>query len=261
MQFILMALSWFVLTASASASDTQEYRIGLGDKLNIVVHGHEEDFARAEFVVGGDGEVSFPFVGMIHVKGLTAFEAERAVQNKLKDGYIHDPHVSVQILNFKSQSVDLIGAVKEPGVYPLEGPTTVRALLAIAGGINDAQSSGFVLVNRDEETVRLALGELDGAAGNYLLRGGDVVDVDQGTNIYLAGQVAQPGAVEFTDGLTASQALLLAGGPNEFGRLAGAYVVRDDKKIRVNLKRVLKGKDADVQLQPGDRIVVPLSAL
>jgi polysaccharide export outer membrane protein len=261
MQFILMTLSWFVLTASASASDPQEYRIGLGDKLNIIVHGHEEYFSRPEFVVGGDGEVSFPQVGMIRVKGLTAFEAESAVRERLMDGFVHDPHVSVQILTFKSQSVDLIGAVKEPGVYPLEGPITVRALLAKAGGINDAQSSGFVLVTRDEETVRLALSQLEGAAGNFLLRGGDVVDVDQGTNVFLAGEVMQPGAVEFTDGLTASQALLLAGGPSEFGRLGGAYVLRDEQRIRVNLKRVLKGKDADIQLEPGDRIVVPLSAL
>ncbi|MCB9675601.1 MAG: polysaccharide biosynthesis/export family protein [Alphaproteobacteria bacterium] len=236
-----------------------EYQLGPGDEVHVIVHGH--DFGRDTFVVGSDGTISFPYVGLVDLKGLTAVAAERTLRDALMKGYLVDPQVSIRIKEHGSQRVDLLGAVAKPGVITLSGPTTIRALVTEAGGAVQGKASGAILVNRDGHTTRLMLANIEGPEGDFLVHGGDVVDVELGMAIYMAGEVANPGAIAFSQGITASQALLQAGGHTDFGRLSGAYVVRGEERIHVNLKRILKGKEADMQLQPGDRVVIPVSAL
>ena len=253
---IIAALLLQIATANAGPSD---YTIGAGDVLDITVHGH--DFGRREYVVGASGEVSFPYVGKVDVSGLSPFGAEAALRDALADGYLVSPQVTLVVSEFKSQRIDVIGAVGKPGVYFLEGPTTVRGLVAKAGGAQLDKSSGQILIDRGEQTIRVALDELDGEAGQIELKAGDLVNIDEGSFVYLTGEVKKPGALTFSDGLTLSQAIIRAGGSSELGRLSGSYVLREGERISVNLKRILKGKDADILLQPGDQVVIPESPL
>ena len=70
--------------------------------------------------------------------------------------------------------------------------------------------------------------------------------------VYVSGQVSKPGAVPYSEGLTISQAIILAGGSKSTARLRKVYIKRGDQQIKVNLKRVLQGRDDDVVLQPDD---------
>ncbi len=238
-----------------------EYRVGPGDTVRIVVHGNHQGFDHEEFTVSAQGDISFPYIGKVHAASTTPFELEALIRKKLADGYIQDPVVTASIVDYRSQTVDVVGAVNEPGVYPLDGHTSVRSLLAKAGSVQSSDSTGYVLVMRGDKKHRFALADLEGGEGDFPLQDGDVVEVERGANVFLAGQVQKPGPISFVEGITASQALLMAGGSNDYGRLAGAYIVRDGSRISVNLKRVLKGKESDLALQPGDRIVVPQSPL
>ncbi len=249
---------WLFLSTIVLAQDT-DYRLGPGDTIEVHVHG--VDLQAGALTLSAKGEVSFPYVGMIRLGGLTAFEAEERIQEILADGYILNPEVTVRVKDFTSQRVEVLGAVKQPGVHTLQGPTTLRALIAKLGGVNLEKSTGFITIIRGGEESRIPVDQLEGAAGNFLLQAGDVVDVEQGNTIFLAGEIAKPGAVTYNRGLTASQALLMAGGSTEFGRLSGAYILRGNERIQVNLKRILKGKEADVELKPGDRMVIPSSPL
>ena len=243
----------------AYAQTPIDYRLGPGDVVDVKVHGH--DIGRTTFIVGSDGTVSFPYVGQVALAERTVVEAESELERLLGDGYINLPEVTVQVAEHRSQRVEVLGAVSKPGVYFLDGSTTVRGLIARAGGVN-LEQGGVILVTRSGTTSRIGLTELEGPMGDMEMQAGDVVAIDPaGSMVYLAGSVQKPGAIQFTDGLTLSQALIRGGGNSALGRLSGTYILRDDERISVNLKRVLKGKDADFELQPGDRIVIPESPI
>ena len=74
--------------------------------------------------------------------------------------------------------------------------------------------------------------------------------------VYVTGGVKQDGPVAFRTGLTATQALTLAGGPTEFSKLARASVVRGDEVIRLKLRRMIDGAESDLALEPDDRLIV-----
>ena len=242
----LIAIALLVSSAFGQSSD--EYEIGAGDRIQVTVHGH--DFGRQEFVVGANGDISFPYVGSVQVSGHSTFAAEDELEKALSNGYLVDPQVTIQVTEFRSQRVDLLGAVAKPGVYYLDGPTSLRSLLGKAGGAQLDKSSGQILITRGRETIHFEIEDLKGPEGDLQLQVGD-----------LAGQVAKPGAITFTDGMTVSQALIKAGGDTGLGRLSGAYVLRSGDRIGVNLRRILKGKDSDLMLQAGDKVVVPESAI
>lgn len=254
---ILMLGTWFCSFALAQVPD--DYSIGPGDVIDIKVHGH--DLGRDQFIVGASGEISFPFVGKIELKGASVFEAEQLVEEKLADGYLLSPEVTVQVAKHRSQRVEILGAVDKAGIYYLDGPTTVRSLIAKAGGIN-VQEGGLVLLTRDDEVTRIGATDLEGPAGAELVQPGDVINVDPaGSVVYLAGEVKKPGTIQYNEGLTVSQALIRAGGSSGVSRLSGTYILRNGEKISVNVRRILKGKDADLMLEPGDKVVVPESPI
>ncbi|MEN0068294.1 MAG: polysaccharide biosynthesis/export family protein [Myxococcota bacterium] len=252
-----VAIGW----AFTSLAAHPDYKVGVGDVIEIQVHGAALG-NDGRFVVAGTGEVSLPCVDRVAVSAQSVSEIEQTLRKALMPDCYVDPIVTVKIEEFRSQRVDVLGAVGKPGVYFLEGPTTVRNILTRAGGIQTARSTGQVVVTRKGiEVVHVPIGELDGRLGDYELTRDDVVSVDEGRIVYVGGEVEKPGAIAYAEGVTVSEAVMKAGGHSEAARLAGVYVLRDGDKIPVNLRRILKGKDNDPQLRPGDQVVVPESPL
>lgn len=252
-----LIVAMLTLLGSASAQ-TGDYRLGPGDSVKVTIHGVLDG---QTLQLSSNGDVSFPYVGSISLDNLTAFEAEERIENLLRDGYIRTPEVSVSIEGYTSQSVEVFGAVGKAGVHVLRGDTTLRSLVAKLGGVDMKRSSGFISVVRGTQTHRFSIDELDSEAGEFILEPSDIVDVEVGNTIFLAGEISKPGATTYYRGLTASQAYLMAGGATQFGRVSRTYIVRGDERITVNIKRVLKGKAADVDLKPGDRMVIPVSPI
>lgn len=248
---------WLLAPALAGSAD---YRIGPGDVLRLEVYG--ETFG-GDFVVGSTGAISIPYCNLVPVGGLTALEAEGAVRTCLADGYLVDPQVSLRVSDYKSQRVEVMGAVTRPGLYYLTGEqTTLRAVLGQAGGVQTEKSVGRVVVthaNGDKAVV--PTDEVLGPPGDIQLAAGDSISVDEGELVWVGGEVQRPGSIGYVDGMTVTQALMKAGGPTGVARLSGAYVVRDGDRIAVNLKRMLRGKDADLVLRPDDRLVIQESPL
>ncbi len=251
-------LSVWAMFGTAHADD-DVYRIGAGDVLQIEVHG--EEFG-GEFTVAPDGAYSFPYLDRLAVAGLTLTEAESTLEEGLREGVLNFPEVSISVAHFGSQPVEVLGAVRKSGTYHLEGPTTLVSLIAEAGGINTEKSSRRVRINRrDGSEVALGVETLSGESGAMLLRAGDVVTVDEGVFIFISGEVKNPGAVAWSNNMTITEALTRAGGETGIARLRGTYLLRQDEKIRVNVRRIRKNKTANMTLQPGDQLVVPESPL
>lgn len=250
-----------VLAALSSASaDPDEYRLGPNDVVHLDVYGQKADLG-GDYIVTSGGHVAVPFCGEgVPVALLTVLEAQDAIRDCLAVT-LRDPQLKLTVVEHRSQRVELVGAVAKPGDYYLDGAISLRAMLARAGGVELERSTGVVAVVRGEERIELPLDQVGGETDTVRLQPGDVILVEQSEVVLVGGQVAKPGPIAFTDGMTVMQALLRAGDATPVANLAGSYILRDEEKIAVNIRKMRKGRGADFVLEPGDTLFVPESPL
>jgi len=107
------------------------YQIGPTDVLGIKVFG--EDNLSNNYTVDSDGSITFPLIGRIQVAGKTTREIEEHVTKLLAPDYIRRAQVSVEIATYRSRSIYVIGEVRNPGRYSIQGPQTLLEVIAHAG--------------------------------------------------------------------------------------------------------------------------------
>jgi polysaccharide export outer membrane protein len=148
-------------------SDTS-YLLGPGDQLRVTVYGSED--LSDEIPVADSGMAVLPLIGPVKAAGATPRQLEEAVRAKLiNDGYLNDPNVTIQILNFRP--IYVLGEVRRPGDHSYVPGMTVRAAVALAGGFTPRANQTFVIVTRENRDYR--------AAVSSLLRPDDVVQVSE----------------------------------------------------------------------------------
>jgi polysaccharide export outer membrane protein len=242
------------------------YVIGPEDLLTITVF-DEADLTN-KYRVDSEGMVTFPLVGRIPASGLTIREFQDRLVERLSSGYIKNPQVRVEMDQYKSQSVFVIGEVRTPGKIVMSGTMSLIEALALAGSPTTAASSELIVIHPkkvkpgeatlpDEATdaVRTLVNIKDlqvGKAGQgIVLQDGDTVFVPKAQTFYITGQVRSPGSYVLEPGMTILQAISLAGGLTERGSDRG-----------MKIERIVGGKrqEVDVTLtdtvQPNDTIVI-----
>lgn len=125
-------------TAGAPDPASDEYRIGPDDMLDIRVYGAPD--LSSETRVTQAGRISMPLLGPVEAAGRTTRELEEHLEDLLRDSYMWDPRVGVQVLEARSEVgavVYVIGDVRRPGGFPLERgePISVIQALALAEGL------------------------------------------------------------------------------------------------------------------------------
>jgi len=120
------------------------YLLGAGDQLRIIIFG-EADLS-GEFVIDGSGRVSLPLVGEVDAAGKTLVEFRRDVEAALSDGYLNDPRVSAEVLNYRPFYI--MGEVQESGEYPYSDGLTVTNAVARAGGYTYRANTRVVYIKR-----------------------------------------------------------------------------------------------------------------
>ena len=158
--------------AQESASEVSTlYELNSGDQLRIQVY-NEQDLYR-ETRVDDRGMISYPFLGEINVRGMTASELEQFIASGLKGEYLIHPKVSVDILQYRLFYIN--GEVEEPGGFPYQPGLTVRKAISIAGGFKERASADKVYVVRDgaseDDPIRVRLDDL--------INPGDIITVEQ----------------------------------------------------------------------------------
>lgn len=131
-------LALVALTACASSAprtitvpdDRNEYVLGTGDTLRIVVYGQEG--LSGEFKVDAAGNISFPLLNDVPAAGYTTSELEQDITHKLDPDYIVDPRVSIEVLAYRT--VYVLGEVQAPGRYEYAPNMTAMQAIAAAGG-------------------------------------------------------------------------------------------------------------------------------
>jgi len=120
--------------AARTAEAMAEYIIGPEDVLQVTVW-REPDLA-ARVQVRPDGKIDLPLVNDIQASGLTTRQLREAITAGIRR-FVPEPTVSVMVVELRSQTVSIVGAVAKPGIYALGGPTTLMELVAKAGGFQD----------------------------------------------------------------------------------------------------------------------------
>ena len=120
---------------------SEDYHVGPEDLLEVSIFEWElrEETKTATFRIAESGIISLPVIGDIDVGAKTVGEVKGLIEARLKDGgFIKDPQVSVDIREYRSKRVAVVGAVNDPGVYTLrQNVTTLLEILSLAGGISE----------------------------------------------------------------------------------------------------------------------------
>ncbi len=146
-----LAMVLFLAGAPAYAAEPEvpvrtvpEYRLGSGDKIRVITFG--EEALTGEFFIGGSGNVSLPLIGEVSAIGLSVSEFQAAVEGKLKEGYLKEPRVSVEVLNYRPFYI--LGEVEKPGTYPYTNGLTVLNAVATAEGFTYRANTKRVFIKR-----------------------------------------------------------------------------------------------------------------
>ena len=168
----------------ASAGAAANAGLGPGDALDIRVF-DEERFG-GEYQVGDDGAIDFPMVGNVEVRGKTKDEVARVLEQKLADGYLNNPQVSVQVKQRGNREVSVLGQVNEAGSLDYRDGLSLVQAVSLAGGL-----TAFAAPTRVKVTRRTGVGDatvtfevslsaiFDGRSEDLVLRPGDIVFVPE----------------------------------------------------------------------------------
>jgi polysaccharide export outer membrane protein len=159
-----------------------EYRIGVGDKLDVRVF-QVEDLSFEALVVDTSGNINLPLIGAVRSAGRTAGEMSVDIAGRLAAQYLRDPQVTVTVKEAASQKITVDGAVTKPGVYEMRGSTSLLQAVAMAEGPTRVADLTKVAVFRSIDGRRsVALFDLSairqGRAPDPQVLGDDVIVVD-----------------------------------------------------------------------------------
>lgn len=261
------------------------YRLGPGDVIHIEVW--QEPDASGDFKVSPGGTIHHYLVGEIGVADQTLTNVARVIRGALMQGYLRDPRVSVDVVEYQSKKIFIHGEVMRPGVYALRGPTDLLKLLLDAGGPTRAAGNECTVLRVEQGATGQAVNSSSVNLDALLARGdltqniqvnaGDVIFVhprdetsgpgfnEEERSYFVLGEVKNPGAYRYKAGITAMIAILEAGGFSDFARSNKTKLVRgadghQEEQI-VKMRDVMQKGDRskDVKLQPGDVLIVPKS--
>ena len=147
------------------------YKLGSGDKIQIIVYG-EEDLT-TEITIDKSGVISFPFLKDIQVVDLSVKELERVIYQGLLGDYLISPQVSVSVVQYRPFYIH--GQVNRPGGYPYQENLTFDKAIAVAGGLSIRASKS------DWEITRKVNGEVVTIEANVAtqIMPDDIIKIEQ----------------------------------------------------------------------------------
>jgi len=248
-----------------------EYKISSNDLLEINVYG-ESDLNKV-LRVAIDGTISYPLLGSVEAKGLTAKELEKKITALLQADYLVNPQVNVFVKEFAKFSI--LGQIRSPGSYQLKSGLKVMDAIALAGGFTEKANPEDVKLIRErageKQTIEINTKEIaaqEAEEKDVMLEPNDLVVVgglsESSSFIFILGQVRSPGRYPYKKDMSVLEAIALAGGLTETAAGNSTKVIRENgnkkQTISVPVASLLKGGSGrDTKLEPEDKVIVPES--
>lgn len=281
--WVAAALSAADTSAPVPSEESAVYVLGPEDQVTVQVLEIEE-FPGKPTRVDPNGYLELPLVGRVKAAGLTTGQLTEVITGGLRK-YVRDPRVSINVTEYRSQTVSVLGAVNTPGVQPLQGPKRLLEMLSQAGGLRPEAGSKLTLTRqsawgtlnlpnaRADVSGQFSTAELDlerlmkgtAPAENIHVRPHDVIAVSRADVIYVIGEVKKSGGfpLHTRESVSLLQALALAEGLQRTAAPKHARILRSNnhdgkrQEVAVNLQDILDGKAPDMPLQADDVLFVP----
>jgi polysaccharide export outer membrane protein len=254
------------------------------DQISLFVTDLEDSFTEKTFRIDQNGDLSLPMIGRIHAGGLTQAELEEQVKTRFSL-LLKAPDIVVNVTEFASKPVSVLGAVNRAGIVQLQGGKTLFEVLSLAGGLQ-SDAGTVVKITRDLQWGPLPVpgatvssngqysigavhlrGVMQSSPENIIIREGDTIFVPKADIVYAVGSVTTPGAFPIgeNESLSALQVVALAQGMVKTAAPGKATILRaipgthSRSQIPINLKLLMAGKAPDIPLQADDILFVPSS--
>lgn len=243
--------------------------IGPADMLHVQVYDTPELEEHVRVTDGGT--IALVLGGEIQLVGLTPRQAAQKVEDTLKQSnYLLDPHVTITVEQYATQSVSVLGQVRSPGRLEIGTPRPILEVLAQAGGLTEAADRNITIKRRVTKGEARYFVSNDATASlkdQPLVYPGDTVIVPKVPLVYLLGDVGRPGgypAITNDSTLSVLQAVSFAGGTPPNAAPSKARLIRKQPdgtylEIALPLSDMQKGKRADIPLRADDILYVPFS--
>lgn len=156
--------------------------LGVGDVVEVRVYREKE--LSGLYRLGPEGRFDFPLVGEVQAAGITPGALGDALTERLKDGYLRDPQVSVFLKESNSKKVFVLGEVARPGTFAFDDRMTVVQAITLAGGLKTLAAANRIVLTRlidgEERKYLVPFEDIsNGRAPNVGLRPGDIVFVPE----------------------------------------------------------------------------------
>jgi polysaccharide export outer membrane protein len=240
----------------------EEYLVGPQDVLNVRIYG--EDKLSGRIRIDNDGSFPFEYLGRVKAEGMTTSQIEAHLVRALGDGYLRNPQVSVEVAEYRSQSVFVTGEVRSPNKYSLPGNSTLMDVLTLAGSVTENAGNWVQITHvrqgaevlgpsaSAEYDTRVNLRDIQtGKAQNIKMRDGDTIFVPKAERVWVVGYVRNPHGIVYEEGMTVFEAIAAAGGITEKGSNTRIEIVR----IENGQRKSIDARQTDV-LKPGDQVNV-----
>lgn len=279
--FLIQSLSLFC--AYKTLALETDYIIGPQDELMIEVWDNT-DLTR-QVSVSLSGYFNFPLIGEVYADGLTVEDLQKKITERLADGYLKNPQVTVTVSAYRSKQISIIGEVKKPGTYPYTRNTSIIEIISMAGGLtNEAGSEAYIIHPEEIESFKISENNLlspqrrtpeAGSKSNnkdnieiinlkdmlesgqniyLLLRKNDTIYIPRADFFYILGEVKNPGQYKIEENTTVLKAISTAGGYTVKANLKKIIIVR----VINEKEKELNGHLSDLVL-PNDIIKIPES--
>lgn len=250
-------------------SSAGSYRLGPRDLITVKVF--EVPELDVETRVSEKGTVNLPLIGDVPAEGLTADEFGARLEELLEARYVNRASVAIEVREFRSRPIVVMGAVKSPGNLAFPGRWTLLEALAAAGGLAGDHGDYVNVLRRasngltDQIAIRvedlLVRGD---PRANIPIYANDLINVPAPSEvtIFCLGEVVSPGAQKFrsTERITVLSAIARAGGLSQraskqisIKRRRGESL---QQELEIDYRKILSGKEPDMTLRDGDVLVV-----
>lgn len=155
--------------APSTASADTSYQLDTGDRVHLTVF-NEPDLS-GDYDVDGSGYLRLPLIGQLRAAGLTLLQLEDSVQRKLSTGYLKNPKVSAEVVNYRPFYI--IGEVNKPGEYPFASGMNVLTAVAVAGGFTYRADDSDVYIRHKGSTEEVS----EPADQTTRIKPGDIIRV------------------------------------------------------------------------------------
>lgn len=232
------------ISATSDLPVPSDYVVSLGDTLKVILTGGERKVLN--LTVGLDGNVLFPGVGDINIFGDSLSDVKKKISDLVAVSYV-GTEASVSISNISARKINIIGAVKNPGIYIVNPFSTISSALAYSGGFEDFASLRNIVVLRENKELVFDLYDLL-IKGNRMadinIQQGDVIHVKSTNNfITVEGSVNRPLIYEYKNNESVNDLVAFAMGPTKKANPNKVAVIHYSSDFSDQLVKETKLKD------------------